>query len=384
MSTKKRIMVLSGKRGGYGAMKPMLHAINESNLLELSLVLTDQHLSRKFGMTINEVEKDFTVNHKIPIHQKGSDDHGRAKALSTLTTKLSDLFHKDRPDLLVLYGDRGEVLSAAMVATIFGIPIAHIQGGDRTGSVDEQVRHAVTKLSHLHFVSTKDSAKRVLKMGEQKWRIHTVGDLHVDEICVGGYLPPKDIYKFLKIDIEKPIIVVLQHSETTEPEASFMQMEQTLKALANIDAQKIVIYPCSDVGYEGVIRAIELYALPKNGFLVYKNLDAPVFWGLLNVANVFVGNSSSGIIESGYFGLPTINIGRRQSNRVSPKNVIHTSHNSEMIQELLEKLISDKIYYKRFNKKQKVYGDGMGGKKIVSLLEDIQINKDLIVKIMSY
>lgn len=380
----RKIMVLTGKRGGYGAMKPMLRLLSESTSVCLQLVCTDQHLSELFGKTLQEIQRDFNVIEAIDMQQEGSSPRARAQALARFFLKFSETLDRLQPDILVLYGDRGEVLAAAQVATCFNIPIAHLQGGDRTGSVDEQVRHAITKLSHLHFPSTIQSANRIISMGEDEWRTHPVGDSHVEEICKGNYMKEAEILEFLSLDPLIPIIVILQHSETTEPDESYAQMRATIKALKGVSAQKIVVYPCSDVGFEGVLKAIEEFALEEDNFRVYKNLDAPIFWGLLNIAKVLVGNSSAGIIESAYFNLPTLNIGRRQLNRDCPTNVIHVTHSEDIIRNEVLRLLSDEEYHKAKSDCEKIYGNGTTSETIFRKLTTISLNKNLLTKVMPY
>ncbi len=176
----KKFMVLTGKRGGYGAMKPMLRFIQEDPDIDLQLVVTDQHLNSKFGRTINEIEKDFEITAKVEMMQKDGCAISRSQALGNFIVGMSLVIEKHSPDILLLYGDRGEVIAAAIAATTMGIPIAHIQGGDVSGSVDEQFRHATTKLAQIHFPSTENSAQRIKNLGEEDWRIHVVGDNHID------------------------------------------------------------------------------------------------------------------------------------------------------------------------------------------------------------
>lgn len=381
MANKRKIAVLTGKRGGFGAMKPMLRLIQESEDLELQLIVTDQHLNNKFGRTVKEVEREFPIAAAVDMEQKGDAPVDRALALGRGHLGMTKALVNLTPDILVLYGDRGEVLVAATVATSLGIPIAHIQGGDLSGSVDEQVRHAVTKLSHLHFPSNKESADRILAMGEEKWRVHTVGDNHVDEIVDGKFCSSKEVAEQLCLDLERPIAIVLQHSETTEPEKSYSQMQETLLALKDTDYQTVVVHPCSDVGYQGILDAIADYCKDSN-FQVHVNLDAPLFWGLLGSADVLVGNSSAGLVEAPYFKLPVINVGRRQEGRLRAENIIDVAHDRYAIKDALKQL-SDVNFIKSCKNCSRPYGDGTAGKKISSILGSIDLD-DVLVKRMTY
>lgn len=382
-SNKIKVLVLTGKRGGFGAMIPMLRLLRDDPDVELQLVATDQHVNEKFGNTIDEVRQEFIVKAVVDMEQEGSDLGHRAKAIGTCSIKMVKVFTLLEPDLCVLYGDRGEVLATAMVAATMLIPIFHIQGGDLSGSTDESMRHAITKLAHMHFPSNKDSHQRILSLGEEDFRVNTVGDNHIDLITSGEYLSKQDIGLLLGINVEKPIIIALQHPETTEPEKSYLQMVETLEALQKFNMQTVIVYPSSDAGYEGTIRAIKKYS-DNNNFIVYKNLDAKVFWGLLNIASVMVGNSSSGIIESPSFCVPVVNVGRRQKNRLCSDNVIHVNCNRDNIFNAVKKTLYDKDFNNMVKNCKQPYGNGKAGKKIVSIIKKTHLNKKLIKKNMTY
>lgn len=380
---RRKILVLTGKRGGFGAMKPMLRLLRDDPAVELQLVVTDQHISEKFGKTIAEVQKEFTVTAAVDMEQEGDRPVDRAQALGLCLQRMSGVLDSLQPDICVLYGDRGEVLATAIAATTMGIPIAHLQGGDLSGSVDEQVRHAVTKLAQLHFPSTEDSGRRIERMGEEPWRIHVVGDNHIDLIVAGEYEPPHRVAALLDLDVSKPIAVVLQHSETTAPNESYVQMVETLEAVRSSGLQAVVIHPCSDVGYAGVVRAIENKAVGPQ-FRVRVNLDAPVFWGLLAMTTVFVGNSSAGLIETPTFRLPTVNIGRRQEGRLHAENVIHVPHERESILAAIQRAVFDHGFREVAANCSQIFGDGEAGKRIVKVLKDVSLDQTLMVKRMTY
>lgn len=378
----KRIMVLTGKRGGFGAMKPMLRVLRDDPAFELQLVVTDQHVSSKFGRTLTEVEQEFKVAAAVDMEQADDTPLSRSRALGMCAQKMAPVLAELAPDVCVLYGDRGEVLATAMAATTLMVPIAHLQGGDVSGSLDEPMRHAVTKLSHLHFPATEESAARIRRMGEEDWRVEVVGDNHIDLIVAGEYAPPKAVYSELDLDPTKPIIVVLQHSETTEPHASYDQMMATLRAVSDSGHQAVVVHPCSDAGYQGVINAIEKEARPPQ-FRVRVNLDAPIFWGLLATASVLVGNSSAGLIETPSFRLPAVNIGRRQIGRLSAENVIHTGHDRAVIKAAIDRALSP-AFKQTAQTCRQPFGDGTAGQRIVERLRKGEDRRQLLVKRMTY
>lgn len=383
MSAARKIFVLTGKRGGFGAMKPMLRLLRDAEDMELQLVVTDQHLSERFGRTIKEVEQEFHVAAAVDMEQEGDAPYQRAKALGVCLSRMSDVLERLKPDFCVLYGDRGEVLATATAATSMGIPIAHLQGGDLSGSVDEQVRHAVTKLAHLHFPSTVESGARIEGMGEEPWRIRVVGDNHIDLIVAGEYASREQVAQALDLDLSKPVVVVLQHSETTAPNESYEQMVETLVPVRELGAQTVVVHPCSDVGYGGIIKAIEELAVGPQ-FRVRVNLDAPVFWGLLSLAAVLVGNSSAGIVETPTFRLPAINVGRRQEGRLHAENVIHVPHEREAIRQALARALHDEAFRRTVKNCRQPYGDGKAGERVVDALRATPIDRRLMVKRMTY
>jgi UDP-N-acetylglucosamine 2-epimerase (non-hydrolysing)/GDP/UDP-N,N'-diacetylbacillosamine 2-epimerase (hydrolysing) len=375
-------MVLTGKRGGFGAMKPMLRLMRDDPEIELQLVVTDQHVSDRFGRTEQEVRQEFEIAAAVDMRQADASPYARAAALGNCLSGMAETMAELRPDICVLYGDRGEVAAAALAATTLNIPIAHLQGGDVSGSLDEPMRHAVTKLAHLHFPSTEASAERIRKMGEEAWRVHRVGDSHLDPILAGEYRPRDEVLARFKLDPEKPILVVLQHSETTAPGASYDQMRETLEAVRETGHQTVLVHPCSDAGFDGIVRAIdELAAAPQ--FRVFVNLDAPWFWGLLSVASVLVGNSSAGLIETPSFRLPAVNVGRRQIGRACAENVLHVEHDRAAILAAISNALSPE-FRAAASVCGQPFGDGQAGRRVHACLRDIPLDRKLLLKRLSW
>jgi len=380
---KRKICVLSGKRGGFGALIPTMQLIESDPDLEFSLVVTDQHLYHHFGYTVKEVEKWFKVMYKVDMEQNNGTPRGRSKAIGVCLTKITDILSEISPDIVVILGDRGEVLATAIAAINLGIPIAHIQGGDISGSIDEMVRHAVTKLSHIHLVSTEHSAQRVIGLGEEPWRVHIVGDPHIDMILQGKCASIEEIHKKFNINVNDEAIVVLQHSVSTEPDLAYDQMKNTMEAVTSFNKRTIVVYPCSDQGYEGIVKAIyEFESYPNVS--IYKNIEAPLFWGLLSISKTLVGNSSAGLIETPYFRIPAVNIGKRQTGRQHAENVIHVDHDLKAIKDAIEKALYDKSFSNVVRKCSRPYGDSPACGKIVRILKEVELNERLMEKRMTY
>jgi GDP/UDP-N,N'-diacetylbacillosamine 2-epimerase (hydrolysing) len=380
---KRRFAVISGKRGGFGAMLPLMQLIDRSEDTELILIVTDQHLYEEFGMTVNEVERWLRVSHKLFLGQ--GDDHAvsRAVAIGSCVRQMATTLEADRPDMLVVLGDRGEVLAGVIAAINLRIPVAHIQGGDLSGSLDEFVRHAITKMSHLHFPSTKLSAERIRRMGEEEWRIHAVGDCHLDLIHRGCFTPAEGIYRKYKLDPDHPIILVLQHPVATEPDKAYDQMRAICDALRYYRYKSILVYPCTDQGYQGTIRAIEEMR-GESYVQVHKNIECHDFWGLQNVASVFVGNSSAGLIETPSFRLPSVTVGNRQEGREHAENCLHADHNTEAIIAAIDHCLNDKEFLEQVANCSLPFGDGFASDKIFNVLTNVDLSPSLFEKKMTY
>ena len=367
-----KIAVLTGKRGGYGAMKPMLKLFDKSKFFDLNIIATDQHLDTKFGTTVKEIENSFSCLTKIPLKQKNDSSFERTKAMSKLTAELSKVFEKSLPDIFFLYGDRSEVLSAALAALHFNIIIAHIQGGDLTGNIDDSIRHAVTKLSHLHFVSCRDSFNRIKGMYEDEWRIKVVGDSHIDPIIQKKFCKPQIIKK--KFKIRKNLIIFLMLPETLDASKDYNVLKKYIEFLLSLNFEIIAVYPCSDNGYQKIIDILKFYEDQKN-FRLFKNIDSFYFLGLMNIAHIIVGNSSSGIIEAPYFSLPTINIGERQKNRSGIENVYNVNYDFENFKKIVLKILNSKIK----SKFKRIYGNGKTGKNIFNAILNLKKSKGEII-----
>lgn len=379
----RKILVVTGKRGGFGAFIPTLKELSKKPNVELLLVATDQHLYEEFGHTYQEVQKWFDIDHFVPMDQKGDKAVYRCKALSRCMSGMAEVFEKEKSDLLLILGDRGEIITTVITAIHFKIPIAHIQGGDISGNIDEFIRHAITKMSHIHFPSTDAAADRIIKMGEEPWRVNVVGDLHLDMIHQGNYTKPDEVRRKFNLEANRPIFLILQHSDTSNDGESYEEMKEILEVVTKYDAQKIVVYPCTDPGYEGIVKKIEEYRNTKD-IQIYKNIDCLDFWGLQNVASVFIGNSSAGLIETPAFNLPSITIGNRQNGRLRGVNCLTVDHDFNEIKMAVDKCLYDREFKKIIEKIDSPYGNGQGCHKIAEILSTIELNSKLFNKRMTY
>jgi GDP/UDP-N,N'-diacetylbacillosamine 2-epimerase (hydrolysing) len=379
----RHIAVVTGKRGGYGAMKPMLKLIADDPDLQLSLIVTDQHVNPNFGATISEVQKDFQVTAAVDLEQENGSGQARAQAIGVCVNKMADVLEALQPHILLLYGDRGEVIASAIAALHLGIPIAHLQGGDLSGNIDELIRHAVTKLSHLHFASNSESATRLLKLGEEPWRVHVVGDNHIDQIVARDYTDPETLREKYGIGPEEQPIIVLQHPETTRKRDNYLDMRGTLEAVLALARRTLIVYPCSDQGYEEVVQAIE-EVRGHPGVSIHQNIEAPDFWGLLSLAAVLVGNSSAGLIETPYLNVPAVNLGKRQKGRLRAENVISSEFGRQEVAACLDKALNDPDFAKVVRQCSKPFGDGKAYQRIVAVLKAIPLDEKLLNKRITY
>jgi UDP-N-acetylglucosamine 2-epimerase (non-hydrolysing)/GDP/UDP-N,N'-diacetylbacillosamine 2-epimerase (hydrolysing) len=381
--SNKRICVWSGKRGGFGALTPTMTAIEEHSDLDMALVVTDQHLYERFGRTVTEVEDRFPVAAAIDMEQAGDSNEERARAVGRCLQRSVDVLAELRPDVLLVIGDRGEVFAACIAAHNMRIAIAHVQGGDLSGSLDEPVRHAISKLSHLHFPSTEQSAERLRRMGEEAWRIHVVGDTHIDQILLGEVTGPGELCRRYGLEPDEPFILVLQHSDSTEPGDAGRQMEETLAAVLARGMRTLLVYPCSDQGYEGIIGAIEA-ARERPGVSVHQNIPAADFIGLQKEAACLVGNSSAGLIEAPYFQLPAVNVGDRQIGRERAANVLDVGYERSAIAAALERALTDPRLKEALEKAKPPFGDGTAYRRITEVLAGLTVDGRLLNKRMSY
>lgn len=381
---KRKIVAITGSRAEYGLTSSILKAIKNHPKLKLSLIVTGMHLSQEFGYTLKEIEKDgFEIAAKI--ENLISEDTGRAmvKSIGKCVLKLADVLEKIKPDILLVLTDLGHTLAGAIAGAYMNTPVAHLHGGDVSGNIDESVRHAITKLSHIHFPATKKSAERIIKMGEDPWRVFVVGAPGLDSILKKKLISSKEIAKKYKLDLSQPILLVSQHSVIMEIENVASQMRETMEAIRELKFQAIVIYPNADPGGRKMIKVIKKYR--KFPFIqIYKSLPHKDYLSLMKIASVMVGNSSSGIIEAPSFRLPVVNIGTREEGRERAGNVIDVDYDKREIKRVIEKAISDRRFKEKIRKFKNPYGDGKAGIRIVNILSKIKINKKLLNKKIIY
>jgi len=379
---KRKISVTTGARADYGILRPVLQAILKSKKLELYLIVTGTHLSKKHGLTINEIKRDgFEIFATIDMVPQGDTNYFMSKALGEGIIAFSKIFSKLRPDINLILGDRDEMLASALAAAHMNIPNAHIHGGDKSGGIDEYNRHAITKISNIHFAATKKSKERIIKMGENPKYVFLTGSPGLDEVVNNKITNKKDLEKKYGLKFDGSEILLLQHPVTTQTKISGEQILSTLKAIAKTKKTTIAIAPNSDAGNKIIFKYLESFSRKYDFIKMYRSLPRSDYLGLLKNCGVLVGNSSSGIIEANYFQIPVINIGIRQEGREKGKNVLDLKYASvKSIYDTILKALKIKKSIKSTN----VYGNGNASKKILYCLEKINLSKDLIQKNIFY
>lgn len=380
---KRKILYITGTRADYGLMRSVLFEIHNSASLDLEIIVTGMHLMEEFGMTANEIIEDGFHYHTLNAIFEEDDKASMAKFVGTTICLLTDKIKDIKPDLILLLGDRGEMLAGAIVGAYLNIPTAQLHGGEITSTVDEYVRHAITKLVNVHFPATQKSAERILAMGENPENIYLVGAPGLDYILNLELSNKNEIIRNYNLDTSKPIILMIQHPVTLEAKDASKQIKETLSAISDLEYQTLIIYPNADAGGREMIKEIKKYEhLPF--IQSFKNIPRKDFISLMKMASLMIGNSSSGIIEAPSFKIPVVNIGIRQKNRERSHNVLDVSYNKEEIKKAIEKALNDDSFKDQIETCQNPYGEGNTALKITKILENINIDDSLLNKALNY
>jgi UDP-hydrolysing UDP-N-acetyl-D-glucosamine 2-epimerase len=378
---KRKILFITGSRGEYGYIRPILRIIERDPDLEYEIVATNMHLLPEFGDSINEFIRDgFDVVHKPLMTLSGYTPESMVKSLSLFGLSIVDIISNSRPDIILLAGDRGEQLMAAIAGSHMNLPVAHIQAGELSGNIDGLSRHAIARFAHIHFASNRDAENRLIKTGEQEFRVFNVGAPQLDEF-VSGLITPYDQLQKKYNGVGEKYILFVQHSVTEQHDQAYDQVVLSLKALKTIGLNTIAILPNSDAGSYAVLKAFE-----DNGFSklhLHRNLPREDYAGLMKYAACMVGNSSSGLLEAPTFQLPAVNIGRRQYGRCQGDNVINSNHDYHQIIDSINIAMS-LDFKKRLIGSLNPYGNGDSSQRIVDILKEIEINDKLIHKEITY
>jgi GDP/UDP-N,N'-diacetylbacillosamine 2-epimerase (hydrolysing) len=384
MTTKRKILFVTERRADYSRLKPIMRLVQKSKKLELQLVVTGQHLLKSFGETGRVIEKDgFRVDAVLPVFTAEDKDDGAtmARALGHYVLKLTDAIEKLHPDIIFCGFDLDAHLAAAIVGMHLNIHVAHIQGGERSGTIDEVLRHATTKFAHIHFVATKESKQRVIKLGEDPRYVFLVGSPSLDTIKHISYPSREEMFAKYHLDPQKPLIIFSQHPVTTEINEVEVQIEASIQALESaakqLHAQVLAIYANNDAGGKRIVARLQ-----RSGFSVYPHIIYEDYLRLLKHAAVLVGNSSTGIHEAPSFGLPTVNVGTRQQLRERGKNVMDAPNSARSIEKAIRKAMTDKAFRAKVKRAKNPYDQGDTAKKVVRILETIKLPN--VQKVITY
>jgi GDP/UDP-N,N'-diacetylbacillosamine 2-epimerase (hydrolysing) len=378
----RTIAVITGSRGEWGYIRPVLRLIEKEPSLDYRIIATNMHLLPAFGMSVHEIEKDgFHVDDRIFMTFDGYTSATMTKSLACFLMELPTALQRIKPDVILLAGDRGEQLMGAIAGLHLGIPVAHIQAGELSGNVDGVVRHAITKLAHIHFAANEQFAERVRRLGEHDFRIFVTGAPLVDELASGFVTAETDLRLRYRLKENEHLILTVQHPLTEEESRAGDQVSETINALTEINWPTIFVYPNGDAGSE-LIRS-RLVQLKRPHIRLFRNLPRQDYLGLMKMADVVVGNSSSGIMEAPSFGKPAVNIGRRQNGRPQALNVVNAGNCKDEIVTAVRVATSPE-FVAQARLASNPYGDGTASLKIVNVLKEIEINAKLLNKEMAY
>lgn len=378
----RKVMYVTGTRADFGLMASTLQRIAAHPRLALELAVTGMHLSDEYGMTVRDIEVlGLPIGARIPTNVHGRSGVAMAQAIGEAVVGLAGAMETSRPDLVLLIGDRGEMLAGAISALHLGIPIVHLHGGERSGTVDEPVRHAITKLSHWHFVATEEARERVIRLGERPDHIWVTGAPSLDDVAVHGALPRDQVLRELGLPEDARFVLVLFHPVVQEMDTAGVQTEALAGALRDVlgasGTHVVWLAPNADAGSAAILDALD--AVQGDRLHRITHLARPLFLAALAQADALVGNSSAGIIETASLGTPVVNIGNRQRARERNANTTDCAPARAAIASALQLALS----HGRFAPANR-YGDGHAGERITELLATLPFASDLLDKINTY
>lgn len=368
----RKILIVTERRADYSRFKPILKLLSKDNRFKYDLAVTGTHLLEKSGKTINEIIEDgFSIDFKFQMFSEDQDSPGSmVRALAVCLHEITYVIEKSKPDIILSGFDIAANLAITIAGAHMNIPVAHIQGGEVTGTIDESIRHSMSKFSHYHFAANSDAVSRLVKMGEEPDKVFDVGCPSIDALL--AVKDDKLIYE--KYKLKKEFLLVLQHPVTTEFGESSFQIKQTINAVLNSGIDSLFILPNNDAGYSPISKAVK-----NSGVKYIETLPLEDYVNLMKRSKALVGNSSSGIHETNIFNVPTINIGSRQNGRLRSNNVIDVGYDENEILHAIKKL--ELLQNLDF---EKPYGNGNSAKIIVELLSKIDISQKIIQKRITY
>jgi UDP-N-acetylglucosamine 2-epimerase (non-hydrolysing)/GDP/UDP-N,N'-diacetylbacillosamine 2-epimerase (hydrolysing) len=377
---KKTIAVVTTSRADYSHLYWPLKDLQAHPDVDLKVIALASHLSPEFGSTVREIEADgFPLAAKLECLLSSDTDIGMAKSIGVGVLSLADTLGQMRPDILLLIADRYEMLAPASVALALRIPNAHIEGGEISeGAIDDAVRNALTKMSHIHFTSTEQARQRVISMGEEPWRVHRAGAPSLDHLRRSRLFTRQELREQLDLDLAQPTTLIAYHPVTILRDTT-SEANALFAALNELPDQLIFCYPNADAGSRALIERTEAFLRNRSNSRIFINLPAVTYWSLLQYVNLMIGNSSSGIMETGSFALPTVNVGLRQQGRERAPNVLDAFPTKESILNKINEARSA-VFLQSIRNMTNPYGDGHAAERIVKVLTTLPPAEKLLMK----
>ncbi|GKI14365.1 UDP-N-acetyl glucosamine 2-epimerase [Oscillospiraceae bacterium] len=384
MLNKKKLMFITGSRGEWGYIRPILNLIDAREDIEYCLVVTNMHLVAAYGNSYQQIENEgYHIDYKVNMCLDGYNHYTMVKSLGIFLISLPDIVEKEKPDWIILAGDRGEQLIGAMVGAHTYTPVAHIQAGELSGNIDGMTRHAIGKYAHLHLAANQDAAERLIRLGEEPFRVHNVGAPQLDELVNAQYTSLAELEEKFCLDLSQGFFLTIMHPVTEECIYAEEQAEILIKAMNSFEQPKIVIMPNNDAGSAGIKYALQNYK--KGRYYTFANLKRQDYLGLMKNCLCMVGNSSSGLLEAPTFKKAAVNIGRRQNMRFRGINVIDVPEfEYEAIIEAIHKALSPEFQQQLRESCVNPYGDGHSAERILKLLINTPLDNHLVVKNLTY
>jgi UDP-N-acetylglucosamine 2-epimerase (non-hydrolysing)/GDP/UDP-N,N'-diacetylbacillosamine 2-epimerase (hydrolysing) len=377
---KRRIAAVTTSRADYCHLYWPLRELAAHPAVDLEIIALGPHLSPEFGCTAGEIERDgFRIAARIECLLSSDTDVGMAKTIGVAALGLADCLGQMRPDMLLLIADRYEMLAPAAVATALRIPIVHIEGGEISeGAIDDAVRNALTKLSHVHFTSTEQARARVISMGEEEWRVTRAGAPSLDHLRRSPLLTRAEVEARLDIRLSPPAALVAYHP-TTIARDTLREADALFAALEGVPAQLLFCYPNADAGSRALIARAQSFAAGRSGCRVFVNLDPVVYWSLLRSVDLLIGNSSSGIMEAASFAIPAVDVGIRQRGRERARNVLSAEAAAPAILDRVHTAL-DADFRRSLEGLSNPYGDGRAAERIAAQLAAVPLGERLLIK----
>jgi len=375
----RTVGVVTVARSDYGIYRPVLRALQKREDVRLQLYVGGMHLHERFGLTVSEIERDgYPIVERVDFLGSGDSPGDVAAALGRGTVAFAEAFERSRPDVLLLLGDRFEMLAAGLAAMPLCLPLGHIHGGETTeGQIDEAIRHSLTKLSHVHFASTEEHARRIIQLGEEPWRVHLTGAPALDVLADFEPLTDDELAAH-GVRLRGPTLLVTYHPVTLAQEAKTDEFSALLDAVSDSGVDAVFTYPNADAGHGKIISRLE--SLPQEGrYQVVRNLGVKAYFSLMSRAAAMVGNSSSGIIEAASFELPVVDVGIRQGGRMRPQNVIASSGHASSIKAAIKQAL-DPEFRRALHGLRNPYGDGRASERIAEVIATVPLDERLFIK----